>query len=173
MVLSTPTSPLDFIFLTSLYPVARAAFDAGIYLFCGVLLGMPLSSANFPAAILVFLLSELAFGSIGILAATFTLVFKRGDPILWLFGGLSWLIGGVFYPVDVLPRILRIAAQLLPVTHALEGMRAALLRHASIHALLPQIEALGLFTLVSLPVSLAAFLWAIRWAKTTGTLSHF
>ena len=31
-------------------------------------------------------LSLLAFSSIGIMSATFTLVFKRGDPLLWLFG---------------------------------------------------------------------------------------
>ena len=110
MVLSTPTSPLEFIFLTSLYPIARAAFDASIYLSCGLLLECtaPTSANVLVSAVVVFLVSELAFSSIGILSATFTLVFKRGDPILWLFGGLSWLLGrGVFYPVEVLPHFLR------------------------------------------------------------------
>lgn len=173
MVLSTPTSPLAFILLSSIYPVFRAAFDAGLYLMGGILLGLPLSRVNVPAVILIFLLSEVAFSSIGILSATFTLVFKRGDPLLWLFGGLSWLLGGVFYPVDILPRFLRGAAQLIPITHALIGMRAAFLQHASIASLLPQIEILGLFGVVGLPLSLLAFNWGIRWAKTTGTLSHF
>jgi len=173
MVLSTPTSPVAFILLSSLYPVSRAAFDALVYLIGGVLLGLPLSHVNVPAVLLIFLLSEIAFSSIGILSATFTLVFKRGDPLLWLFAGLSWLLGGVFYPISILPRLLQNAAQLLPITHALIGMRAAFLEHASFTALLPQIGALGLFGLVGLPSSLIAFKWGIRWAKTTGTLSHF
>jgi ABC-2 type transport system permease protein len=173
MVLSTPTSPLAFILLSSVYPLSRAAFDATLYLMGGVLLGLPLTRVNLPAVLLIFLLSELAFSGIGILSATFTLVFKRGDPLLWLFGGLSWLLGGVFYPVDILPRFLRGAAQLLPITHALVGMRAAFLQHASFSTLLPQIAILGLFGLVGLPLSLLAFHWGIRWAKTTGTLSHF
>jgi ABC-2 type transport system permease protein len=173
MVLSTPTSPLAFILLSSVYPVLRAAFDASIYLMGGVLLGLPLTQVNVPGVLLIFLLSELAFSSIGILSATFTLVFKRGDPLLWLFGGLSWLLGGVFYPVDTLPRFLRDSAQLLPITHALVGMRAAFLQHASLATLLPQIEILGLFGLIGLPLSLLAFHWGIRWAKVKGTLSHF
>jgi len=52
-------------------------------------------------------------------------------------------------------------------------MRAALLQHASLAKLLPQIEILGLFGLIGLPLSLLAFQWGIRWAKVTSTLSHF
>lgn len=173
MVLVTPTSPTAFVLLSSVYPLFRAGFDALLYLIGGAFLGIPLSRINVPSVLLIFLLSELAFSSIGILSATFTLVFKRGDPLLWLFGGLSWLLGGVYYPLDVLPRFLRDAAQLLPITHALAGMRAALLEHASIATLLPQIGVLAVFGLVGLPLSLIAFHWGVRWAKVTGTLSHF
>jgi ABC-2 type transport system permease protein len=107
MVLATPTSPLQFIFLSSLYPIVRAVVDASLYLAAGSLLGLSTANANYPGVVLIFVFSELAFSSIGILSATFTLVFKRGDPLLWLFGGLSWLLGGVYYPIDILPRILR------------------------------------------------------------------
>lgn len=173
MVLATPTSPVSFVLLSSVYPMVRAAFDAFLYLLGGSLMGMSLAKVNIPVALLVFLLSEIAFSSIGILSATFTLVFKRGDPLLWLFGGLSWLLGGVYYPVDVLPRFLRDAAQLLPITHALVAMRAALLEHASAAAISPQLGLLAAFGLVGLPLSLLAFHWGVQWAKVTGTISHF
>jgi ABC-2 type transport system permease protein len=172
-VLVTPTSPVAFVLFSSLYPFARAAFDALLYLLAGMMFGLSLGRVNFLAVLLIFLLSAAAFSSIGILSATFTLVFKRGDPLLWLFGGLSWLLGGVFYPLQVLPRFLQYAAQLLPITHALVGMRAALLHHASILELLPQIGVLGLFGLVGMPLSLLAFHLGVRWARVTGTLSHF
>jgi hypothetical protein len=38
---------------------------------------------------------------------------------------------------------------------------------------LPQIGVLGLFGLVGMPLSLLAFHLGVRWAKVTGTLSHF
>ena len=172
-VLATPTSPVGFVLFSSVYPMVRAAFDAFLYLLGGLVMGLSLAKVNVPVALLVFLLSEIAFSSIGILSATFTLVFKRGDPLLWLFGGLSWLLGGVYYPIDVLPRFLRGAAQWLPITHALIAMRAALLEHVSAAALSPHIAVLGAFGLVGLPVSLLAFYGGVRWAKITGTLSHF
>jgi ABC-2 type transport system permease protein len=173
MVLVSPTSLLGFVLLSSLYPLVRAGVDAALYLLGGTLFGLSVMRANLPAMLLVFLLSVLALSSIGILSATFTLVFKRGDPMLWLMGGLSWLMGGVFYPVEVLPRFLQHAAQLLPITHALVGMRAAVLRGAPLAELLPQIAVLGLFSLVGLPLSLLGFCWGVRWAKTVGSLSHF
>jgi ABC-2 type transport system permease protein len=138
-----------------------------------MLFGLSLGQVNVPAALLFFLVSLIAFSSIGIFSATFTVVFKRGDPLLWLFGSLSWLLGGVFYPLEVLPPFLQRIAQLLPITHALEGMRAALLRGAAVVELLPQIEALALFGLVGLPVSLIGFSLGVRRARVTGTLSHY
>jgi len=173
VVLATPTSPAGFVFYSSVYPMVRAAFDAFLYMLGGLFMGLSLARVNIPVALLVFLLSELAFSSIGILSATFTLVFKRGDPLLWLIGGLSWLLGGVYYPIDVLPRVLRDAAQLLPITHALIAMRAALLDHASLAAIAPQLAVLAAFGLVGLPLSLLAFYGGVRWAKITGTLTHF
>ena len=131
------------------------------------------AAPTFPRRCLIFLLSAAAFSSIGILSATFTLVFKRGDPILWLFGGLSWVLGGVYYPIEVLPRFLRHAAELLPVTHALVAMRGALLRHASFAELLPQIGVLAGFALLGMPLSLLAFHLGVRWARINGSLSHF
>lgn len=86
MVLATPTSPVGFVLYSSIYPLVRAGFDAFLYLLGGLLMGLSLSRVNIPVALLVFILSEFAFSSIGILSATFTLVFKRGDPLLWLFG---------------------------------------------------------------------------------------
>jgi len=172
-VLATQTSPLAFMLFSSTYPMLRAAVDAGLYLLAGAVMGVSLSRVNVLAVLILFLLSVAAFSSIGICSATFTLLFKRGDPLLWLFGGLSWLLGGVFYPVHVLPPLLKHAAQLLPITHALEGMRAALLIGAPLRDLMPQIGILALFALLGLPLSLLAFDYAVRRAKVTGSLSHY
>lgn len=172
-LLTTRTSPLALVFLSSLYPSVRSALDAGLYLAGGILFGLSLTKVNIGAMLLLFVLSLLASGAIGVVSATFTLVWKKGDPLLWLFGSLSWLLGGVFYPVEVLPTFLQQTAQLLPITHALDGMRAALLAGAGVSELLPQIGALSFFALVGLPVSLTVFSLGVRRAKIAGTLSHY
>lgn len=171
--LATPTSPVAFIGFSSIYPCARAAGDAALYLVGASLFGLPLGRVNLPALILLFSLSTLAFSAVGIFSAAFTLVFKRGDPLLWLFVTLSWLLGGVFYPIDALPSHLQRLTPLLPITPALNGIRAAVLTGASPGEVVPQLGALAAFGLLGVPASLAAFHLGVRRAKKTGTLSHF
>ena len=172
-VLATRTSPVTFIVLSSLYPFARGTVDGLIYLLGGGAFGLPLGQVNLPATLLLFGVSLLAFGSIGILSATFTLIFKRGDPLLWLFVSLSWLLGGVFYPREVLPPFLQQLAQLLPITYTIDAMRATLLEGSTVAEIFPQIRALALFAFVGVPVSLVGFHLGVRRARVTGTLSHF
>jgi len=171
--LATPTSPTAFIGLSAIYPGVRAAVDAALYLAGATAFGLSLGRVNVLAVAVLFILSTLAFSGVGILSATFTLVFKRGDPILWFFVSLSWLLGGVFYPVDSLPPLLRGLAQLLPITHALDGTRAAVLAGAALGEIAPQIGALATFAAIVLPVSLLAFRLGVQHAKKTGSLGHF
>ena len=120
----------------------------------------------------VFVLSLLSFASLGVASAAFTLELKRGDPLLWLSGGLSWLLGGVFFPVEMLPDLLRQAALLLPITHALEALRALLLAGAGLADVATHVGVLAGFALVGLPLSMTLFGVAVRWGKRSGTLEH-
>ena len=167
-VLATRTSPVTFIVLSSLYPFARGTVDGLIYLLGGGAFGLPLGQVNLLATLLLFGVSLLVFGSIGILSATFTLIFKRGDPLLWLFVSLSWLLGGVFYPREVLPPFLQQLAHLLPITYTIDAMRAALLEGSTVAEIFPQIRALALFAFVGVPVSLVGFHLGVRRARVTG-----
>jgi ABC-2 type transport system permease protein len=171
-VLTTSTSPTEFLVLSSVYPFARATLDVVAYALGGLAFGLSLAQGNVAAAALIFAASLLAFSSIGMISATFTLLFKRGDPLLWLFGSGSWLLGGVMYPNSVLPTALRSFAELLPITHALRGLRAALLTDASVADVLPEVGALMVFALVGLPLSLAVFTIGLQRAKIAGTLGH-
>jgi ABC-2 type transport system permease protein len=172
-VLTTPTSASVFIALSAIYPCTRALVDAVIYLLGASLLGLSLAHVSLPAVALLFGLSTLAFSSVGILSATFALVFKHGDPIVWLFVSLSWLLGGVFYPIDALPHLLQRVARLLPISHVLDGIRAALLNGAGVGEVLPQIGALAIFAALGVPVGLMAFHLGVQRARRRGTLSHF
>jgi ABC-2 type transport system permease protein len=61
------------------------------------------------------------------------LLFTRGNPAKWILLGLSGLVGGMIYPVSILPQYLQATARLIPITYALEGMRAALLGGTPFH----------------------------------------
>src|SRR6266705_2572481 len=114
-----------------------------------------------------------SFAGLGILIATVTLVTKRGELLVTGITALSGHLCGVLFPVELLPRWLQKAAAFIPMTHALEGLRMALVEGLPTAQLLPQFEALALFALVLLPAGLLSFSLAIRWAKASGTLAQY
>jgi len=173
-LLVTQTSLPVILAGSSLYPFVLMSLRTAIYLGWGaVLFGFPLQGVNWLGAVLVLAASILAFSGLGILSASYLLIFKRGNPVNWAILGVSSVVGGMMYPVSVLPAWLQWVARLVPVTYSMEGMRAAILGHASMWELFPPIAALLLFAAILLPISFAIFSWALRRTKITGTLTHF
>jgi ABC-2 type transport system permease protein len=173
-LLVTQTSLPVILAGSSLYPFVLMSLRTAIYIGWGaVLFGFPLQGANWLGALLVLGASVLAFSGLGILSASYLLIFKRGNPVNWAILGLSTVVGGMMYPISVLPAWLQYVARLIPVTYSLEGMRAAILGHASTGELLPPIAVLLLFAALLLPASFAIFSLALRRTKITGTLTHF
>lgn len=170
----TPT-PISLVIIGSaLWSYTFTTFRVIIYLLIGaLLLTLDLSQANVLAALLILLLGIISFASIGILAASFIMVLKRGDPVTAVLGTGANLLGGVFYPVTVLPDWLQIISYLLPITYALRGLRLALLNGAAWATLMPDIVALLLFCVILFPLSLLAFRFAVNRARSEGTLAHF
>ena len=78
----------------------------------------------------------------------------------------------MIYPVGVLPASLQRVSALLPITHAADGMRAALLNGASPAMILADLGALALFGLVGFPASVLLFRLGVDHAKRVGTLDH-
>jgi ABC-2 type transport system permease protein len=83
------------------------------------------------------------------------------------------VLGGVYYPVNVLPSWLNVIGQLLPLTHALELLRRSLLNGEGFAQLGGELAILAGLTLVLLPLGLLACQLAIRVARTDGSLSHY
>ncbi len=173
-LLMTPVPVPMVIVGSAMWSYAYTTFRVLVYLLVGVLLlGLNLSAANVPAALLILLLGIISFASIGILAASVIMVVKRGDPVTALFGNLATLVGGVYYPIDVMPDWLQAVAKLLPITYALNGMRAALLNGASWAELAPDLWALLVFCLLLFPLSLFVFRFAVNRARADGSLAQY
>jgi ABC-2 type transport system permease protein len=158
---------------SAVYPFVVTTLRIAVYLaWSAALFHLPLRAANWLSVVLVLCATILAFCGLGILSAAYLLLFKRGNPGKWLFLSVSGLVGGMLFPVSILPGWLQFIAHLNPVTYALEGMRASLLEGATLRQLATSLAILLLFAVVLLPSSLLAFSWALRRTKITGTLSH-
>jgi ABC-2 type transport system permease protein len=173
-MLVTPTSLSTIVFSSVLYQFVSSLLNILIYLFFGAaLFGFSLARANLLSAAVMLALSLLAHLPLGIFSASFLLIFKRGDPVTSLVGSFSALLGGVYFPLAVLPGWLQTVSLFLPFTHALEGLRQAVLNGRTLLELTTQVAVLSIFAVTLLPLSLAAFAYAIHQAKRLGTLSQF
>lgn len=158
---------------SAVYPFVVTTLRIAVYLGWGaVLFGFPVHSANWFSVVVVLVGSLLAFSGLGIFSSAFLVLFKRGNPSRWFFLGVSSVVGGMLFPVSILPEWLQVVARLNPVTYALDAMRAALLDGAGVFAIASPLLILFLFAAVLLPMSMLAFSWAVRRTKVTGTLSH-
>lgn len=172
-LLVTQTSLPVILAGSAIYPFFATTLRIAVYLAWGALLfGFPLRDANWPAVAAVLLATLLAFSGLGILSASYLLLFKRGNPAKWFLLGVSSVAGGMLFPVSVLPDWLQFVAKLNPVTYALDAMRAAMLGGAGLNAVWRPLLVLFLFAAVLLPLSMTVFAWALRRTKTTGTLMH-
>jgi len=167
-------TPLPVILAGSaVYPFVLLALRTIIYVAWGAaLFGFSLHTANWWGVLAVMVASVLSLAGLGVFSASYLILFKRGNPLKWLVVGLSGLVGGLMYPVSILPHPLQILARLIPVSYSLEGLRAALLGGAGMRELRPAIGALLVFAAILLPTSFFAFAWAVRRTKITGTLTH-
>ena len=172
MTTSTP-APL-MVMMTAFSNILGRMFHLALYLLGGLILfGVPLQNPNLPGFLLVFVLSLVVSVALGMVAAAVQLTIQKGDGVVWLLGSFSWFLTGTIFPVGALPAPLQKLAALIPFTHALDGMRLALLRGASFSELAEPLAALALFAVVLLPLSLGIFSLALRHARLQGTLSFY
>jgi ABC-2 type transport system permease protein len=174
VMLVTPTRLSTILVSSSLWSFAFTSLRIVVYLAVGALVfGVNLNQANWLAALLIQALTILTFGSLGIISASFIMAFKQGNPLNMVLGTASSLLGGVYYPITVLPTWLQPFSHLLPITYSLRAMRLAVLQGYSFSALAPDMLILAVFAIVLFPLSLVAFRLGVRKAKMDGSLTQF
>jgi ABC-2 type transport system permease protein len=158
---------------SAFYPFAATTLRIAVYLgWAAAFFDFPLRTANWVAVGAVLLATLLAFSGLGVLSAAYLLLFKRGNPAKWFILGVSSIVSGMLFPVNILPPWLQLIAYLNPVTYALDAMRGALLDGAGMFSIGRPVLILLTFGAVLLPVSVLVFSWVLSRTKVTGTLTH-
>jgi len=173
-VLLTPTSVSTILFSLSLWNLVLATIDMVVYiLFAIFLFKISFANMNILSTLIIFLLTIISFSSLGILSACFIMVFKRGNPISWIVASVEGLIGGVYFPITVLPGWLQFLAKFFPITYAIRSIELAVYKGYSVTQLSKEICFLFIFSVVLLPLSLAAFKYSLKKARKDGTLAQY
>jgi ABC-2 type transport system permease protein len=173
-LLLSPFGAIRSVLAMTLFPMAYSFVLATITLGLGcVVFGLHLHSSTVPLALPVMVLVLFAFLPFGVLFAALTVVIKQGNVgTSWVVAMLS-IVGGLYFPVSLLPGWLQTIAKLQPFTAATD-----LLRHLLVDSSLgetPETALLKLigFAAVLMPVSIFVLDRAIRFGQRRGTIIEY
>lgn len=145
---------------------------AGLMLGVGCLVGARITIAGLPMFVLVLMLGIAACNAVGVLAASFLVLFKRGEPVISLYGVAAAFLGGALFTINVLPPWLRWMSYLVPHAYVISAEREQLDPGSgggiSVGTAL---VSLVLFCAVAFTVGLWLFNRALQYARRIGVLS--
>jgi len=170
----SPTSRVTHLLGMGVYAVVYGIIRTAVVLGVAMLaFDLDLSQANYWAALVVLAVCSISLVGFGVVAAVMPLLSpEKGQQVTYIISALLLLVSGVYYPVKVLPEWMQVAAQFSPVTYALEGSRAALLRGVGVSQLWESIWPLLVMGAVFVPLGLFVFHLGESYAKRTGKLKR-
>jgi ABC-type polysaccharide/polyol phosphate export permease len=171
-LLTTSTSPPVLVGLSAMSAFATGIVQLLIYVGAGLYFFAPIQHVAAADCILILVLSVFITIAIGLYAAGLQISIYKGAAVLWLFGSGAWLLSGTLFPINALPRALRLVSLCIPFTHSLYGMRLALIG-GNAPELSHEIVVLAAFTLALVPTSIWFFSWTVKQARQNGTLSFY
>jgi ABC-2 type transport system permease protein len=172
VLLTTRTPFPAIVLLSGMSELALiAAGGAALLVASRFLIGVTLDLT--PLSLAAIVIYALFMSGLGIASAGCILVSKEGEPVSWLFGAASALLGGVYFPIDLMPGWAARAALALPTTHAL-----ALVRRSSAGAthgipLSTSLVLLSSAAILSLVTGFFVLRWGFRTARRRGTLGEY
>lgn len=172
-LLMSPISVPSLVLASAGWSFCGSLLNALLFIGGGSLLYGIALPGSFVLAFFIVSLTTLVFISLGVFAASFAMVWKRGDPFGPLISATFFLLGGIIYPPKILPAWLAFCSQLLPVTHGVEALREVLLKGEPFASVSLHVWVLVGYAAVLVPLSLLAFTQAVRRATRDGTLLQF
>lgn len=172
-LLSTPT-PLPGLL------AGLASFDflwnvvrSSILVIAGWTLGVELAWGGILPGLVVVALIVVAHLSFGLLAAAMILVFRTAEPLPKVVLAVSSLLGGVYYPTEVIPSWLELISYVLPLTYGLRALRQLVLEGASLASVAGDVAILLVMAALLLGIGAVIFVAALNFARRRGTLAQY
>ena len=174
MVLNAKISPRYFVICSMIYPCCIGLVRVFLYLLVANLFkDFELSFLTIIYAVLLSILTLLPFLGVGLLAASFVLAFKQGDPVNFFVNMLITVFSGVIFPVSVLPEALQYVSNMIPVTYGLDMIRKVIIFNSSDYISLAIIFYLLLFFAVLLALGVFAMDRTIAAIKLSGASGRY
>jgi ABC-type multidrug transport system permease subunit len=170
----SPLGAIDGLIATMIFPfVSALGASISAVAFAAALFGVSLSWSTVVLAVPAAILVGLSFAPFGVLLMAAGLLLKQASFISgWLVTILS-ILAGLYFPVALLPSWIRWAADVQPLTPAVNLMRHLLIGTPLHHTALLEVGKLAAFAVVLLPMALWVLSRALRISRRRGTIIEY
>ncbi|HTD33374.1 MAG TPA: ABC transporter permease [Candidatus Elarobacter sp.] len=172
VVLATPTTLPVLVLSSGLWSFTLTALQTAVYLIVATLMGLDLHHVAPWTALAFLALTVAAVSPLGVLAAALSMVIKKTGPVEWASYSSASLFAGVYLPLSQMPWALQIIGWCLPITHSLNGFRAAV-AGVPLSAVAGDAYWLLGASIVLMPLSLWIFVRSVNKARVDGTLAMY
>jgi ABC-2 type transport system permease protein len=165
--------PVNGILGTMLFPLGNALFSGVLTLVLAtVIFGLPLAATSF-LAIPVALLGVIAFIPFALFLVAVVMAFKQvAAASQFIVSGIA-IVGGLYFPIALLPGWIRWASEVQPFTPATDLMRHLLVNAPLVHPAGVELLKLVGFSVVLLPAGFALLHASIRYGQRSGTIAEY
>jgi ABC-2 type transport system permease protein len=165
--------PINGIIGTMLFPLINALFSGILMLtLATVVFGLPIASTAV-LAIPVALLGTLAFMPFAFFLVALVMAFKQAaSASQFIVAGIA-IVGGLYFPVTVLPGWIRWTSDVQPFTPATDLLRHLLINTQLVHPAAVELLKLVGFIAVLLPAGVLLLRASIRYGQRSGTIAEY
>jgi ABC-2 type transport system permease protein len=150
-----PLAPSSYVFGMLFFAIAQAAVSTITLLLIGQALGVRMRP-DFPLLIAAILLTILCLCGLGVIVAARARSFSQGSLLTDTLGAGLIFLAPVYYPPEMMPRVLRMFAQLLPTAFAARAVQTTLAGGVGIGK---DLLALSLFAVITLGFGFRLMKW--------------
>lgn len=172
-LLGTPAGMASVLLGLAGFNLLWTTVRAGVLLLGGWFLGAALMWSQVGPALVVLVLIVLAYLPIGMLAAASVIAFRTPGPLPPATLALSALLGGVYYPTEVIPSWIQTVSDFVPLTYGLRALRRTLLEGLPLTAVAEDVLMLTAFVAILSALGWLALHAAVRYARRAGTLTQY
>lgn len=156
----------------NLWRSASGIFLGVIMMVVGWALGADMEMAKFPLFFVILALGVVACNAVGIFAASFLVLFKRGEPVITLYGMVAAILGGTLFSITVLPNWIQWMSYLVPHAYVISAARDVMIEGSQDGGMstAAALGALVAFSAIAFPVGLRVFNRSLEFARKQGLL---
>jgi len=158
-MVATPMPRHYYLLSFILSRLSLLVIEVGLIIAFGVVaFGVPVRG-SFAGLVLLCVLGSLTFSAIGLLIAARTQTIEGASGLMNAVMLPMWILSGIFFSSERFPEAVQPVVRALPLTAAIDALRAHMLQGAGLAQVAPEMGVMGAWMIASFAVALKLFRW--------------